>query len=106
MIIKKFNQLNESYSDLKNFKSDEKILKVTFNGSFYVPLKDIENTEVYNKYINMYDEDIDTARFYAIEQYICDTGDVANHYNYKLMNGAGIFIDNEEEYDNAIKYNI
>ena len=106
MKIKKFNQLNEKSVNLNNFKPDEKLLEVTFNGKFYVSLKDIENMNIYYTYLNEYNENTSTARFYALEEHISDTGKIVNHYDYKLMDGTGTYITNEEEYDNAKKYNL
>jgi len=106
MKIKRFNQLNEGINNLDRFKPDEKVLEITFNGKFYVSLKNIEEMDAYREHLEQYESDIDTSRFYGVEQYICDTGEVANHFNYKLMDGSGMYIEDEEEYDNTKKYNL
>lgn len=92
MKIKKFNE---------KFSPTEKVYRVTFSGEVDVPLSRIKETEKYWQYK---DSDPDFAIFAALEEYFYNSGDM--HFDYKLYDGAGNPIDDEELFDKTIKYNL
>ena len=109
MKIKRFNEtLNKKYDPT------EKILKVTFSGSLDDPLKKIEDTEYFNKYYNTGSASSVRNRSecitYGIEEWLNESGEGANHYQYELCDGNGNLIENEEEFDKQVerikKYNL
>jgi len=104
MKIKRFNESLEG-----SYNPADKILKVTFDGSFEVSMKRIENTNYYQNYYKVPD-DRDSCIHYGIEEYINETGEGANHYSYELYDGLGNLIEDEEEFDDQIenikKYNV
>ena len=92
MKIKKFNE---------NFNPYEKVYKVTFSGEAVVPLSRIKEMDKYHQYK---DSDPDFAILAALEEYFYESGNM--HFDYKLYDGAGNPIEDEEQFDNLIKYNL
>jgi hypothetical protein len=103
MKIKRFNEsLNKKYNPT------DKILKVTFSGSLEVPLKKIEDTEYFGRYYK--GDNRSECIAYGIEEWLKESGEGANHYQYEICDGNGNPIENEEEFDKQVermkKYNI
>lgn len=83
------------------FDSNEKVYKVTFSGEVDIPISKIEETDRYNIYK---DKDKNFAILAGLEEYFYMSGDM--HFDYKLYDGAGNPIENEELFDNTKKYNL
>lgn len=93
MRIQRFNE--------GKFDPNEKVYKVTFSGKVDVPLSKIEETERYHIYKN---KDKDFAILAGLEEYFYMSGDM--HFDYKLYDGAGNPIEDEELFDRTKKYNL
>ena len=109
----KIKRFDESLAISKpKYAPTDKILKVTFNGSLDVPLKKIEDTEYFNKYYNTGSSERNRSECitYGIEEWLNESGEGANHYQYELCDGNGNLIENEEEFDKQVerikKYNL
>jgi hypothetical protein len=103
MKILKFNENNNDDDSYKKF------VKITFEGELEVPFEDIKRTEAYQ---NAFYKKYDNPLFYGVEGYLEQNTDNIN-YNYRLVDGNGNPIDDEEEFDKKVelynagkKYNI
>lgn len=94
MKIDKFNENNNS---------TQKVLKVTVKGEYTIPLYIIEDSNVYKEYITD-GADNNTARYYALEQYLMEN--MENHFDYKLCDVNGNEIEDEELFDSSTKFKI
>lgn len=92
MKIQRFNE--------NKFNPNEKVYKVTFSGEVDIPLSTIERTDKYQQY----KKDGDFAILAGLEEYFYDAGDM--HFSYKLYDGAGNPIEDEELFDKTNKYNL
>ena len=113
MKIKKFSQINESY----NYKPTDKVLHVSIE-DFDVPLMDIEKTEAYKRALSDHinnqgrpyypnvtlKEAKESSIMYGIEEWVYTSGNAK--INWKLFDGSGNPIEDEEVFDNSIKYNL
>lgn len=93
MKIQRFNE--------NKFDPNEKVYRVTFSGEVDVPLSTIEETDKYQQYK---EKDKNFAILAGLEEYFYEQGDM--HFSYKLYDGTGNPIENEELFDNTKKYNL
>lgn len=107
MKVKRFNEsLNSKWNPT------DKILKVSIK-DFEVALKDIEKTDAFQREYDRYLRTSPGANeynarrnaiYYGIEEWIYCTG--SSDVTFKMVDGNGKQIDDEEMFDKSIKYNL
>ena len=104
MKIRRFNEANV-IRKINGLKPTDKVVRLTFSGTLDVLLEEIEKTNYYINYIGL-DEDKDGVISYALEEYLYNSGESSNFYDWKLYDGNGNPIEDEKMFDTSIKYNV